>query len=292
MFNENELSDEFEQIIEKRVNIRAKHASLEGKLKTMKDKYNDLMKTNTKKIFIYCLDSFFFQYKILSIELEHYKKMNGMVYNRMYGDYYKLFNIVITHCKECNIEIKDIKIMENLPVYQDSETNVEYKLDDLTRLHKNILAILQQLLNLYKTRKTDIQSQDDDTNVGFSITSYIETLSYENRVLYEKIFLYINYLRFYHSSQNGYLDKTTEKLDTFISDIDDEILINHKSSKNVINKQMTKEVDKNTSKINLLISTDNPYMSEPNKIIQDNNTDTLPPQDNDIIEDAHEGEED
>jgi len=271
MFNEDELSTEFKQIIEKRVKIRAKHTSLEEKLKTMKDKYNNLMKTNTKKIFIYCLDSFFFQYKILSIELEHYKKMNGMVYNRMYGDYYKLFNIVITHCKDCNIEIKDIKIMGNVPVYQDSETNVEYKLDDLTKLHTNILAILQQLLNLYNTRKNDIQNQDDDTNVGFSITSYMETLSYENRILYEKILLYINYLRFYHSSQNGYLDKTTEKLDTFISDIDDEILINHKSSKNVINKQIMKKVSINETQTNQFISTNDTIV--PKESLLENNID-------------------
>ena len=85
------LSKEFDEIIEKRNIIKEKYKTLESKLANMKSKYSCLVKNNQKKIFIYCLDSFFFQYKILLLELHHYDKVNKAVFNRMYGDYYKLF---------------------------------------------------------------------------------------------------------------------------------------------------------------------------------------------------------
>jgi hypothetical protein len=241
--------------MEKRSNVQKKHALIEEKLSTMKDKYTNLVRTNSKKIFLYCLDSFFFQYKILSKELDHYKQINAMVYNRMYGDYYKLFNIIITQCREGDIRLKDVEEMENIPVYKDTESKTEYKLDDLLKLHINILAILKQLKELYEGRNVKIQSQDDYIYVGFSITSFIETLSYENRLLNEQIMLYTNYLIFYHSSQNGYLDKITDKLNAFSDNINHEILINHKSSNkliyNCVSETVFDDVSTNTLSVNV-----------------------------------------
>jgi hypothetical protein len=69
------------------------------------------------------------------------------------------------------------------------------------------------------------------SDIGFSITSFLDTLSYENRLLYEQINLHTGYLHFHHCSQNGYLDKTSSNMETFGSVIDKEILVNHKNAK-------------------------------------------------------------
>jgi len=237
MFDYELLSSEFDEIIEKRNIIKEKYKMLEGKLTIMKAKYSSLIQNNQKKMFIYCLDSFFFQYKILLLELEHYEQVIKSVSNRMYGDYYKLFMVIIEKCKETAFEIEGLNNMENIPSYKDVDANVEYKIDDLLKLHNNILAVLKQLATYYEKRNAELKSQDESSDIGFSITSFLDTLGYENRLIYEQINLYNSYLQFYHSSQNGYLDKTLAKMETFAGDIDKEVLVNHK---NVKTKSMAK----------------------------------------------------
>jgi hypothetical protein len=149
----------------------------------------------------------------------------------MYGDYYKLLNVIIEKCKEINFTIDDISSMENIQAYKDIENKLEYKTEDLLKLHNNILAILKQMTIFYEKRDKEIKAQDETSDIGFSITSFIDTLSYENRTLYEQINLYNSYLQFYHSSQNSYLDKTFQKMNVFMNDIEKEIMTNHKNIK-------------------------------------------------------------
>jgi len=231
------LENEFNSIIEKRNDIKIKYKKIDEKLTGMKLKYTNLVESNKRKIFIYCLDSFFFQYKILLLELEHYNNIINLLFSRMYGDYYKLFNVIVEKCKEINFTIDNIVSMENIQAYKDVENKLEYKTEDLLKLHNNILAILKQMTIFYEKRDLDIVAQDETSDIGFSITSFIDTLSYENRTLYEQINLYNSYLQFYHSSQNSYLDKTFQKMDIFMNDIEKEIMTNHK---NIKTKSMSK----------------------------------------------------
>ena len=231
MFYYDLLGTEFNSIISKRNVIKNKYKSLEEKLNAMKLKYTNLVESNKRKIFIYCLDSFFFQYKILLLELEHYNNTISSLFSRMYGDYYKLLNVIIEKCKEINFTIDDIGSMDKIQAYKDIENKLEYKTEDLLKLHNNILAILKQMAIFYEKRDKEIQAQDETSDIGFSITSFIDTLSYENRTLYEQINLYNSYLQFYHSSQNSYLDKTIQKMNVFMDDIEKEIMTNHKNIK-------------------------------------------------------------
>ena len=59
-----------------------------------------MTKKNTKKMYLFCLDTFFFQFKTYSIEMENLDKHRTLLNNRMYCDYYKLYNIITTYMKE------------------------------------------------------------------------------------------------------------------------------------------------------------------------------------------------
>jgi hypothetical protein len=69
-------------------------------------------------------------------------------------------------------------------------------------------------------------SYSDNTKVGMSITSFLQTLEYENTLLREQIGLYVNYLTFFHTSQKVYLTKIYEKIQGFQQEIETEILVN------------------------------------------------------------------
>jgi hypothetical protein len=81
------------------------------------------------------------------------------------------------------------------------------------------------------SKQDEINSHNSNMRVGFSVTSFISTLSYENKLLGEQMSLYSDYLSFYHSSQRKYFDKALYKINTFMREIEDDILTNHKTYK-------------------------------------------------------------
>ena len=80
------LQNDFTSILRLRVELQTKRETLEEALEEIKTQYNDLVKQNPKKIYLYCLDSLYFQYKLLRVEMEQFQKMIALLFNRMYGD--------------------------------------------------------------------------------------------------------------------------------------------------------------------------------------------------------------
>jgi hypothetical protein len=226
MINIPKLKNDFSTIIRQRNELQDKRTTLEEKLSDIREHYNDLVKNNSKKIYLYCLDSLYFQYKILRVELEQFQKMISLIFNRMYGDYYKLYNIISSQCKDNCVDIK--LPTDNIVIYKDLDPLTEYSLDDVTVTHNAIINMLQQLNELYDSKQSEIGRHNSNMRVGFSVTSFISTLSYENKLLGEHITLYSDYLSFYHSSQRKYFDMTLYKIGNFMREIEDEILTNHK----------------------------------------------------------------
>ena len=137
-FQIEKLKKDFENIITLKREISKIKVVVTEKLGQLKLVYNDLIKTNTKKIFVFCLDSFYFQYKTFSIEMENIDNFRALMNNRMYCDFYKLYNIIIHRIKIHNEELKkmqpdnaDILNIDELelatyPVYKDLELFLEY----------------------------------------------------------------------------------------------------------------------------------------------------------------------
>jgi hypothetical protein len=107
---------------------------------------------------------------------------------------------------------------------------------------------------LYVSNQKNIHKHNDRIHAGFSITSFINTLSYENVLIKEQIGLYSNYMAFYHNSQKTYLTKLLIKMDGFIRDIEDEVLINHRSITRMYGNNNTDVFD--LENVDLLETTD------------------------------------
>jgi len=197
------------------------------KLSDLKKVYNDLAKTNCKKALLFCLDSFYFQYKTFTLEMEHIDRYRALMNNRMYCDYYKLYNIILDFIKEnrTDLEIEE-EIVKTYPVYKDLEPFQEYKVDDIKDLHSNILVLINQLYIKTSAKDEDIDHYNENHKVGFSISNFLNTLSYENRLLQEQITLYINYLSFFHISQRKQLNRLHLRMQEFYKEVDDNINVN------------------------------------------------------------------
>ena len=206
------------------VKVKINLADTLNKLKTV---YNDLIKTNTKKIFLFCLDSFYFQYKTFVLEMEHIDKTRALVNNRMYCDYYKLYNIICNYIKENKSELSIAELeLKTYPSYKDLDPFQEYKIDDIRSIHDNILHIIDVLYLQTENKKEDIVGYNDRRHIGFSISNFLNTLEYENRLLKEQISLYVNYVSFFHISQKKQLNRLLIKIQEFNKEVEENIHIN------------------------------------------------------------------
>ena len=243
------LKKDFDNIITlKREIAKVKHVVSE-KLTQLKVVYNDLIKTNTKKIFIFCLDSFYFQYKTFAMEMEHIDNFRVLMNNRMYCDFYKLYNIIIQRIKAHNEELKKMQSdnksilniddleLKTFPVYKDLEPFHEYKLDDIKDIHNNILLLINKLFDQCTIKDEDIDNYNDNHKVGFSISNFLNTLEYENRLLREQVVLYMNYMSFFHISQRKQLNRLFARMNEFYKEVDNNININRTFSIDDIGEQ-------------------------------------------------------
>lgn len=219
---EKHLSD-FKDIIDLEKTIVEANVGINAKLNEVKQTYQYLVKNNNKKIFLFCLDAFFFQYKNHSTEYENLSKSSILIVNRMYGDYYKLYNILLLQLREKNIPLKTITESKKFSIYKDLEPYYPYSMNEITDIHNSIMEILFELQSYHNSLEKSAFGYSQTSNVGLSITNFIHTLQYENMLVREQIHLYVNYLSFYHNSHKSYLHKLIYKIKNFQQEMEEDI---------------------------------------------------------------------
>lgn len=233
LFDIEKLKSEFQGILQTYHEIIKKRKTLAVKLSELKTTYQDLVKHNTKKIFLFCLDSFYFQYKTLILEMDHLSRSVASINNRMYGDYYKLYHIILVQLSESNHDLRTIETDHNkYTPYKDLEPFHEYKMSDIISIHSDILKLMNYLYTHFIKKSQTIVDYNNTARGGISITSFLHTLEYENTLVREQIGLYTSYIGFFHASQKKYLSKLFSKVQEFYTEIEDDILANHQHRQN------------------------------------------------------------
>ncbi len=232
---------EFDKLIEIRIDLNERIITLENTLSEMKNKYKSFTQNNYKKIYLYSLDSFFFQYKILQVEHEHYKRFLALINHRMYGDYYKLYVIIGTQCKESNLRVS-ISI-DDVLVYKDLDPTFEYTIDDVKFIFGKIVDAMEQLHELHKSNNDAILANNSNNAVGFSIAAFFTTMKYENIILNEQINMYLDFINFYQSSQMGHFSKALTDITRFSDEINGKILVNYQVKTEALAKSSIAEPD-------------------------------------------------
>ena len=221
------LRADFSNIIALKTEIVRVKEKVQEELGHLKDVYQELVKNNTKKSFVFCLDSFFFQYKLFTLEIENIDRFRILLNNRMYCEFYKLYNIIVSDINEKRIDVEiDTSGTREFPVYKDLEPFHEYKIDDIKDLHTNIMSLLNEMFSQYLLKTKNIDGYNENHRIGFSISNFINTLQHENKQLREQIMLYINYVSFFHISQKKQLKRVSDRINEFYNEVQSNININ------------------------------------------------------------------
>jgi len=230
------LLKNFENIIILNEKIEFERNAMKSKLSKLKDMHSDMSKSNSRQIFLFCLDSFFFQYKTFSMELENLNKFALMMKNRMYCDYYKLYKLITKYISENKEELHIDLQGPLLPIYKDLEPFHDYGIDNIRLVYKQMLECIKQMYNVVVEKEATIKEYTVNTHAGYSISNFVNTLHHDNHVLKAQIELYVNYISFFQLSQQKQIKRLFQSYSDFDVDIESNLNSDHAFSFDDINK--------------------------------------------------------
>ena len=228
------LKEENKQLFEK----------LKSKITQLQGWYNKYVAEHKDHLFIFGLDSFHYQGKIIDVEYEDMMRLYCSISNRMYCEYYKLYQIMIKYIMD---NVKDKKVIDivtsnnNFPMYKDLEPYKQYGSDTITQLHDIVLLLFSGLKNVLDKKQEELRMHKAKNDIGLNIDNFIQTFQFDNIVLEQKLSLFISYMEFFHKMHIKYLKRFTSKMNLFSSQIDHDIKIDSTSKSKERRKSMIDE---------------------------------------------------
>jgi hypothetical protein len=239
LFHMESLKNTFNGNIQTLHSILDKQIFVREKLKELKTNYDYMVQNNKKKIFLFCLDSYYFQYKTLVLETENIDKYIAMIKNRMYGDYYKLFQLIVNEMNGSMPIEEFVTKQQKYTPYKEIEPYYEYNQADVLELHQDILKVLNLMYKEYLQKEKKVI--ENNKSGGLYVENFIQTLNFENNVFKEKILLYVGYLHFYHKLQEKYLTGLFRRVDMFYKDVEENVITNGNMNSNDETKRQIEE---------------------------------------------------
>ena len=283
------LKIDFNNITSIRNNVKSVFDILQLRINKLKLFYSEFIKNNKNKLFVFGLDSFHFQSKLIDVEYDDMKRLFLAINNRMYCEYFKLYKIITEYVYE---NINDKKITEiikvnNFPVYKDLEPFKEYSFETTTEIHENILVIVNSIISNLNTRENELNIHRGKQAIGLNIDNFITSYNFELTVIKEKISMFLTYIEFFHNLHTKHLKRFSNKIQLMYTHINTDIRFDENIEMNKDKKtDLTIDLPSN-NEINLTVEEiESNYVNNiSNNIITDEDSVKLI---NDIIENKNE----
>ena len=246
------LKSEFSNVITIRNTVKNVFDILQTRIDKLKIIYLEFIKDNKTEMFVFGLDSFYFQSKLIDIEYDDMKRLFLAINNRMYCEYFKLYKIIVEYIL---INVNDKKIIElikvnNFPVYKDLEPFKEYKFEIVLELHVNIINLLSSLNSYLSNKEMELKIYNQKKDIGLNIDNFVTSFNFNNVVIKEKITLFITYIEFFHKLHSKYLKRFSNKIQLMYTHIsndinfDESVELNSDKRNEIINELIGNNIDK------------------------------------------------
>ena len=214
----------FNKIKDIRNNVSLCFNALENKLTKLKATTSEFVKNNRNNIFVFGLDSFQFQSKLIDYEYNDMKKFYLALNNRMYCEYYKLYKIVLQYVEEVIGTNKNIEMLKSnniFPIYKDLEPLKQYSFDTIEEVHKTIINLLNTLNEHILFKETQLELFQQKQKSGLNINNFVKTFDFDVIVIKQKCLLFLSYLDFFHTIHTKHFKRFSKKM-TLMNDYLDE----------------------------------------------------------------------
>ena len=222
----NELKINFTKILDlKNENVKT-FVILEEKIIKLKDFYSEFVKNNKDNLFVFGLDSFHFQGKLIDIEYEDMLRLYSAITNRIYCEYFKLYKIIVKYILENVTEQKIIDLINvnnHYPIYKDLEPFKKYDFEIIQSIHELIVILLNSIYGFLLNKENELKIHQIKNNIGLNIDNFVNTFNFNIVIVREQLILFISYIEFFHKLHLKYLKRFTTKMQIFFGQINNDI---------------------------------------------------------------------
>jgi hypothetical protein len=221
----NKFKNNFTNIMNINTTVISIFEILQLRINRLKLYYLDFIKDNNNKLYVFGLDSLRFQSKIIDIEYDDMKRLYLAINNRMYCEYFKLYNIIVEYIQKV---LKDKKVMEsvkphNFPIYKDLEPFKEYAIEVIVEVHDSILSLVNSLIHYINARDNELNLHKNKNSLGLNIDNFITSFNYEILIKREKTQMFLSYIEFFHRLHSKYLKRFSNKVQLMYTHINSDI---------------------------------------------------------------------
>jgi len=246
-----QLKNDFNNISSIRSTVKNIFDTLKQRIEKLKSLYSDFIQHNDNQLFVFGLDSFRFQSKLIDLEYEDMMRLFLAINNRMYCEYFKLYKIIISYIHE---NISDKKITEvikvnNFPIYKDLEPFKEYKFETVLELHENILILLGSIMNNIENKENELSVYQKKRRIGLNIDNFVTSFNYDIIMMKEKVGVFLTYMEFFHILHTKYLKRFSNKIQLMYTHItndikfDESVEMNREKKKEILGEFTSGDID-------------------------------------------------
>jgi hypothetical protein len=235
----------FNRIKDTRVQVMNVFNILEVKMTKLQTMTNDFIKSNHDVLFVFGLDSFKFQSKLIDFEYSDMQKYFYALNNRMYCEYYKLFKIVAEYIDKTigpNKTFEMIKTNNNFPIYKDLEPYKQYSFELIEEVHKTIILLLNGIYDHIVIKDTELDNYKIQQNSGLNINNFVNTFDFNITLIKQNCNLYISYLDFFHNIHIKHFKRFSKKMKSMDDYLNEDITFDDSPR-----RKMSKDFDDNSS---------------------------------------------
>lgn len=224
-----QIKREFEKMKIIRGEIRKIFTDIEKKISIIKEIYMELINTHQDSSYIFGIDSFHFQNKMIESDYEHIYHTFVGIDNRMYCEYYKLYKMIQDYIKN---EISDTQFLskcqsfnKKFPVYKDLDSSKNYEFNTTQELFQTILQLIVDLGDYLTNKKHKLNEDNKHYKKGLYIDNMINTINYSNAILIERINMFICFMEAFNKHHTTYFTRLLNKSKHMIDIINEDIHI-------------------------------------------------------------------
>ena len=248
----NKIKHSFTKIKDIRVAVINIFNTLEVKISKLKDLTNEFITNNHDTLFVFGLDSFKFQSKLIDFEYTDMQKYFSALNNRMYCEYYKLYKIVFDYIDTTigqNKTLEMIKSNSKFPIYKDLEPYKQYSFDTIEEVHKTIILLLTGIHEYIVLKDSELDTFKMKQHFGFNINNFVNTFDFNIIIVKQKLTLFISYLEFFHNIHTKHFKRFSKKMKLMDEHINDDIQFDDSPR-----RKTSKDFDDNSSEHSSIVS--------------------------------------
>jgi hypothetical protein len=242
----------FNKIKDTRIQVVNVFGILEVKLTKLKSLTNDFIKNNHDALFVFGLDSFKFQSKLIDFEYADMQKFFFALNNRMYCEYYKLFKIVSEYVDKTigtNKTFEMIKSNSIFPIYKDLEPYKQYSFEIIEEVHKTIILLLGGIQEHIVMKEGELDNYKLKQNSGLNINNFVNTFGFNVIMIKHNLSLFISYLDFFHNIHIKHFKRFSRKMKSMDDYLNEDITFDDSPR-----RRGSRDFDDTTSQISTITS--------------------------------------